>query len=200
MFQRRGPPSRTSAAILCLAGNAEFRAPFGELPGPVLHLPYHDESALRLIDERVAAVVIEPVQAEGGVRIPHQDFLAALRRRCSRSDALLIFDEVLTGFGRTGRLFALEHFAVNPDLVVLAKALGGGLPLGAFCGPDAILAVLSKDPPLGHITTFGGHPLSLRCLLFPPVSAARYQPFASGPLPLRFSSARLNPRTRSRSP
>jgi len=145
---------------LALAGNAEFRAPFGELPGPVVHLPYDDESALDMIDERVAAVVIEPVQAEGGVRIPHRSFIEALRRRCTRSGALLIFDEVLTGLGRTGRLFALEHFGVTPDIVVLAKALGGGLPLGAFCAPDAVLSVLSRDPPLGHITTFGGHPLS----------------------------------------
>jgi len=145
---------------LALAGNPEFRAPFGELPGPVLHLPYDDESALNLIDERVAAVVIEPVQAEGGVRIPHQSFIEALRRRCSGSGALLIFDEVLTGLGRTGRLFALEHFGVTPDMVILAKALGGGLPLGAFCAPEHILSVLSRNPPLGHITTFGGHPLS----------------------------------------
>ncbi len=145
---------------LALAGNSGFRAPFGQLPGPVLHLPYDDESALEAIDERVAAVVIEPVQAEGGVRVPQKDFIQALRRQCMRSGALLIFDEVLTGLGRTGRLFALEHFDVVPDMVVLAKALGGGLPLGAFCGPDAILGVLSRDPPLGHITTFGGHPLS----------------------------------------
>jgi len=145
---------------LALAGNAGFRAPFGELPGPVLHLPYDDNSALDMIDERVAAVVVEPVQAEGGVRIPHQSFIEALRHRCTRSGALLIFDEVLTGLGRTGRLFALEHFGVTPDIVILAKALGGGLPLGAFCAPDAVLSVLSRDPPLGHITTFGGHPLS----------------------------------------
>jgi acetylornithine/N-succinyldiaminopimelate aminotransferase len=145
---------------LALAGSAAFRAPFGELPGPVLHLPYDDESALKAIDPRVAAVIVEPVQAEGGVRIPHQEFMEALRHRCSQTGALLIFDEVLTGLGRTGRLFALEHFGVTPDMVVLAKALGGGLPLGAFCAPDAILSVLSRNPPLGHITTFGGHPLS----------------------------------------
>ncbi len=145
---------------LALAGNVEFRGPFGELPGPVLHLPYDNAAALDIIDERVAAVVIEPVQAEGGVRIPSQGFIEELRSRCSQSGALLVFDEVLTGFGRTGRLFALEHFGVTPDIVILAKALGGGLPLGAFCAPDAVLSVLSRDPPLGHITTFGGHPLS----------------------------------------
>ena len=145
---------------LALAGNAEFRAPFGELPGPVVHLPYDDESALDQIDESIAAVIVEPVQAEGGVRIPHRSFIEALRHRCTRTGALLIFDEVLTGLGRTGRLFALEHFQVVPDIVVLAKALGGGLPLGAFCASDAVLSVLSRNPPLGHITTFGGHPLS----------------------------------------
>jgi acetylornithine/N-succinyldiaminopimelate aminotransferase len=145
---------------LALAGNVAFRSPFGPLPGPVIHLPYDDEAALRAIDDRTAAVVVEPVQAEGGVRIPSEKFIKALRERCSDSGAMLIFDEVLTGLGRTGRLFALEHFGIVPDLMVLAKALGGGLPLGAFCGPDRIIGKLSRNPPLGHITTFGGHPLS----------------------------------------
>jgi len=145
---------------LALAGNAAFRAPFEPLPGPVRHLPYGDTAALDAIDSKVAAVVIEPVQAEGGVRIPGAEFMRALRSRCDRTGALLIFDEVLTGFGRTGKLFALEHFGVTPDIIVLAKALGGGLPLGAFCASSSLLSVLAHDPPLGHITTFGGHPLS----------------------------------------
>jgi acetylornithine/succinyldiaminopimelate/putrescine aminotransferase len=115
---------------------------------------------LEEIDARIAAVVVEPVQAEGGVRIPKADFIQALRQRCDETGAMLIFDEVLTGFGRTGRLFAFEHFGAVPDLIVLAKAIGGGLPLGAFCGSDEILGVLVRDPPLGHLTTFGGHPLS----------------------------------------
>jgi len=147
-------------AALALMGNPVFRAPFEPLPGPVRHLPYNEERALEAIDQTVAAVVIEPVQAEGGVRIPDRAFMAALRERCDHAGAILIFDEVLTGFGRIGRLFALEHFGVVPDIVVLAKALGGGLPLGAFCGSDELIAKLSHDPPLGHITTFGGHPLS----------------------------------------
>jgi len=145
---------------LALAGNPDFRRPFGPLTGPVKHLPYGDAGALDLIDADTAAVVIEPVQAEGGVRIPSADFMHALRARCDATGSLLVFDEVLTGLGRTGRLFALEHFGVVPDLIVLAKALGGGLPLGAFCGRDDVIGVLSHDPPLGHITTFGGHPLS----------------------------------------
>ena len=145
---------------LALAGNRLMREPFGALPGPVRHLPFGDEGALTKIDPTIAAVVIEPVQAEGGVRIPEAGFIRALRERCDRAGAMLIFDEVLTGFGRTGKLFALEHFGVVPDMVVMAKALGGGLPLGALCGRDELLGTLSHDPPLGHITTFGGHPLS----------------------------------------
>lgn len=147
-------------AALALMGNSAFRAPFEPLPGPVSHLPYGDITALQAIDSTVAAVVIEPVQAEGGVRTLSVAFMRALRERCDRTGALLVFDEVLTGLGRTGRLFAMEHFGVVPDLVVLAKALGGGLPLGAFCGSDRVVGVLAHDPPLGHITTFGGHPLS----------------------------------------
>jgi acetylornithine/N-succinyldiaminopimelate aminotransferase len=145
---------------LALAGNPVMREPFGALPGPVTHLPFDDESSLDKIDSKVAAVVVEPVQAEGGVRIPEIGFIRAIRERCDRAGALLIFDEVLTGFGRTGRMFALEHFGVVPDVVVMAKALGGGLPLGALCSRDEVLGTLAHDPPLGHITTFGGHPLS----------------------------------------
>jgi len=147
-------------ATLALMGNPAFRAPFEPLPGPVTHLPYDNVAALQAIDATVAAVVIEPVQAEGGVRIPAAGFMRSLRERCDRTGALLIFDEVLTGMGRTGRLFAMEHFGVVPDLVVMAKALGGGLPLGAFCGSTELLGELARNPPLGHITTFGGHPLS----------------------------------------
>jgi len=147
-------------AALALMGNPAFRAPFEPLPGPVRHLIYDDVAGLDAIDSTIAAVVIEPVQAEGGVRIPSVRFMQALRERCDRVGALLIFDEVLTGFGRTGKLFAAEHFEVTPDIMVLAKALGGGLPLGALCAIDDLLAEFSHDPPLGHITTFGGHPLS----------------------------------------
>ncbi len=145
---------------LALVGKRRVSRALRAAAGPVRHLPYDDPAALEEIGASVAAVVIEPVQAEGGVRIPREDFIRALRRRCDRVGALLIFDEVLTGFGRTGRLFALEHFGVVPDLIVLAKALGGGLPLGAFCGRTEVLETLAHDPPLGHITTFGGHPLS----------------------------------------
>jgi acetylornithine/N-succinyldiaminopimelate aminotransferase len=149
-----------TTGALALAGNPAFRAPFEPLLAGVRYLPFSDPAALDAIDDSIAAVVIEPVQAEAGVRIPSVEFMRALRARCDRAGAMLIFDEVLTGFGRTGRMFALEHFGVVPDIVVMAKALGGGLPLGAFAGRDELIGTLAHDPPLGHITTFGGHPLS----------------------------------------
>ena len=116
-------------AALALMGNPAFRAPFEPLPGPVSHLPYGDAAALEAIDSTVAAVVIEPVQAEGGVRIPAAGFMRALRERCDRMGAILIYDEVLTGMGRTGRLFAMEHMGVEPDLICVAKSIASGLPL-----------------------------------------------------------------------
>ena len=145
---------------LSVSGNPRYRKPFGPLLRDVTVLPWNDTSALAAVDRRVAAVIVEPVQAEAGVRIADPVFLAALRTRCTAVGALLIFDEVVTGFGRTGALFAFQHGRVRPDLLVLAKALGGGLPLGAFMGPRRILATLARQPPLAHVTTFGGHPLS----------------------------------------
>ena len=145
---------------LSIGGNPRYRAPFEPLLPDVRVVPWNDEAALAAIDERTAAVVVEPIQAEAGVRIPAPGFLEALRRRCDATGALLVLDEVVTGFGRTGRLFAFERAGIVPDLLVLAKALGGGLPLGAFVGSPAVMATLAHDPPLAHVTTFGGHPLS----------------------------------------
>ncbi len=145
---------------LSIGGNPLYRDPFEPLLPDVVRLPFGDSSALERIDPQTAAVVIEPVQGEGGVRVPPPGYLDALRRRTREVGALLVFDEVLTGFGRTGRLFAFERFAVVPDVLVLAKALGGGMPLGAFVSSAEILGALAVDPPLGHVTTFGGHPVS----------------------------------------
>jgi acetylornithine/N-succinyldiaminopimelate aminotransferase len=145
---------------LSVGGNPLYREPFEPLIPGVTFLPFNTKSALTKIDEMVAAVIIEPIQGEGGVRIPDDDFLPALRRRCDDVGALLIFDEVITGFGRTGKMFASEHWQVTPDIMVLAKALGGGMPLGAFMSTSEIMATLSTDPPLAHVTTFGGHPVS----------------------------------------
>ncbi len=144
---------------LSVGGNPHYRTPFEPLLPTVRFLPFNNLDALTCIDETVAAVIIEPIQGEGGVRIPDDEFLPRLRQRCREVGALLIFDEVITGFGRTGRLFACEHWSVVPDILVLAKALGGGMPLGAFVGTSAIMATLATDPPLAHVTTFGGHPV-----------------------------------------
>ncbi|HUI26532.1 MAG TPA: aspartate aminotransferase family protein [Candidatus Kryptonia bacterium] len=145
---------------LSVGANPVYRTPFEPLLSDVQFLPFDDPSALAQIDASTAAVIVEPIQGEGGVRVPHDQFLPALRRRCAEVGALLIFDEVITGCGRTGKLFACEHWNVVPDLLVLAKALGGGMPLGAFIGRREIMATLSRDPPLAHVTTFGGHPVS----------------------------------------
>ncbi len=150
---------------LSIGGNPRYREPFEPLLPEVAILPWNDARALAGIDRRVAAVVLEPIQAEGGVRVPDATFMLALRRRCSEVGALLVFDEVVTGLGRTGSLFAFQQSGVRPDLLVLAKALGGGLPLGAFLGPRRILGTLARRPALAHVTTFGGHPLSCAAAL-----------------------------------
>jgi acetylornithine/succinyldiaminopimelate/putrescine aminotransferase len=146
-----------------VGGNPVYREPFQPLLPEVGFLGFNDHDCLDAIDDSVAAVIVEPVQAEAGVILPQPGFLGELRRRCTEAGALLIFDEVITGFGRTGSLFALERIdgeAVVPDVLVLAKALGGGLPLGAFIASKKLLKTFAVDPPLGHVTTFGGHPLS----------------------------------------
>ena len=145
---------------LSVGGNALYRQPFEPLLPGVEFLPFDDVAALQRIDTTVAAVIVEPVQGEGGVRIPGEGFLPALRQRCTEAGTLLIADEVITGFGRTGKLFACSHWEVTPDILVLAKALGGGMPLGAFVGRQQVMRTLSHDPPLAHVTTFGGHPVS----------------------------------------
>lgn len=114
---------------------------------------------LSRIDERTACVVVEPVQGDAGVRLPDPRWLNALRKRCTEVGALLVFDEVQTGFGRTGTLFAFEQWGAVPDVLVLGKALGGGLPMGAFISSRDRMQLLTHDPVLGHITTFGGHPI-----------------------------------------
>jgi len=150
---------------LSVGGNPVYRDPFLPLLPHATILPWQDEAALRAIDRRTAAVVIEPVQAEGGVRIADPAFLRILRARCREVGALLIFDEVVTGLGRTGTLFGFQQSGVRPDILVLAKALGGGLPLGAFLASRKILSTLTRNPPLAHVTTFGGHPLSCAAAL-----------------------------------
>ncbi|MBR2072677.1 MAG: aspartate aminotransferase family protein, partial [Alistipes sp.] len=114
---------------------------------------------LEQITTRTACVLCEPVQGEAGVRPPEEGYLQALRKRCDEVGALLIFDEIQMGMGRSGEMFAMQRYGVTPDIVCLAKAFGGGMPLGAFISSQKIMSTLTFDPVLGHITTFGGHPV-----------------------------------------
>ncbi len=144
---------------LSITGNENKKYRNRPLLPDVHFITFNEPEDLHRIDERTAAVVIEPIQGDAGVRIPTRSWIQDLRKRCTEVGALLVFDEVQTGFGRTGTLFALEHFSVVPDILVLGKALGGGLPMGAFVASHDRMRLFTHDPVLGHITTFGGHPL-----------------------------------------
>ncbi|MBV6427112.1 MAG: Putrescine aminotransferase [Haliscomenobacter sp.] len=134
------------------------------LPG-VRHIEFNDFGDLEYISEKTAAVIVETVQGEWGVRKPTPGYLEALRRRCDETGALLILDEVQTGFGRTGALFAFQSYGIIPDVLLLAKGMGGGMPIGAFISSETIMNSLTENPMLGHITTFGGHPVSCAAAL-----------------------------------
>ena len=149
----------STTGALSVQGSEEYRNAFRPLMPATTMAEFNEHEALQMINSGTAAVLVEPVQAEAGVVQPEEGFLDGLRSACSRHGAMLIFDEVQTGFGRTGSLFSLSRYNVIPDILVLAKALGGGLPLGAFIASREIMSSLTHDPVLGHITTFGGHPL-----------------------------------------
>ncbi len=144
---------------LSLQGSEAYRNAFRPLLPDTFQVSFNDEKSLEFIDMKTACVIVEPVQGEGGIIFPENDFLLKLRKRCSDTGALLIFDEIQTGFGRLGHMFAINRFGVIPDILLLAKALGGGMPLGAFISSGEIMASLVSNPSLGHITTFGGHPV-----------------------------------------
>ncbi len=149
----------STMGALSVQGADTYRDPFRPLmPGTVM-AGFNDLQSLELINDNTAAVIVEPVQAEAGIISPVNGFLRSLRERCTQKNSLLIFDEIQTGFGRTGSLFAFQKYEVIPDILLLAKALGGGMPLGAFISSSDIMSSLSFNPILGHITTFGGHPV-----------------------------------------
>ena len=129
------------------------------VPG-ISHIGFNSFDDIHTITEQTAAIIIEPIQGEAGVIEPVHGYLKAIQNRCRETGTLLIFDEIQTGMGRTGKLWAFEREGVIPDILLLGKAFGGGLPLGAFIADQKIMAVLSENPALGHLTTFGGHPLS----------------------------------------
>ncbi len=145
---------------LSVTGRRVYQDPFRPLLPGVTFLPFGDFDALEHIDDAVACVIAEPIQGEGGMRLPPPGWFRALRARCTAVGALLVLDEIQTGFGRTGRLFAFEHEDMVPDILTLAKAMGGGMPLGAFVANTEVMQSLRRDPPLSHVTTFGGHPVS----------------------------------------
>ena len=137
----------------------EWKNAFRPLLPDCKAIEYNNINDLQQITERTACVLCEPVQGEAGVRLPKDGYLAALRRRCTEVGALLIFDEIQSGMGRSGEMFAMTKYGVTPDIVCLAKAFGGGMPLGAFVSSNEIMNTLQSNPVLGHITTFGGHPV-----------------------------------------
>ncbi|GGK79922.1 aspartate aminotransferase family protein [Rufibacter glacialis] len=145
---------------LSLNGSESFKRAFRPLLPDVRHIRHNSFPDLALITSRTAAVILETVQGEAGVRIPAPGYLEALRARCTQVGALLILDEIQSGFGRTGTFWAFEQFNVVPDILTCAKGMGGGMPIGAFISRQEVMHSLKNDPMLGHITTFGGHPVS----------------------------------------
>ncbi|MFT6243650.1 MAG: acetylornithine/succinyldiaminopimelate/putrescine aminotransferase [Salibacteraceae bacterium] len=155
----RGSYHGSTHGSLSVSGNETKKEAFRPLLPDVRFLNFNSISDLDQITNKTAGVIIETVQGDAGVRIPSKDFMMALRVKCSETGAQLIFDEIQCGIGRTGRLFAFEHFDVVPDLLTLGKALGGGMPIGALVSSSSKLKEFTYNPMLGHITTFGGHPV-----------------------------------------
>ncbi|GHT12250.1 aspartate aminotransferase family protein [Bacteroidia bacterium] len=155
----------STQGVLSLMDDEDYKRNFRPLLPDIQHLAFNSIAHLERITARTACVVAEPIQAEAGVIVPQNNFLQALQKRCKQVGALLILDEVQTGMGRTGTFFAFEKYGIVPDILTLAKALGGGMPLGAFVASQAIMNSLLHNPTLGHITTFGGHPVSCAAAL-----------------------------------
>ncbi|MBE9469397.1 MAG: aspartate aminotransferase family protein [Bacteroidetes bacterium] len=145
---------------LSILGSEILKSSYRPLLPDIKFLEYNNAAQLESITNKTACVVSEPIQAEAGIIVPKDDFLLKLRNKCNETGSLLIFDEVQTGFGRTGSLFAFEQFNVIPDIMAIAKAMGGGMPIGAFVSSKEIMDTFKFKPALGHITTFGGHPVS----------------------------------------
>jgi acetylornithine/succinyldiaminopimelate/putrescine aminotransferase len=144
---------------LSVSGNEVKKQKFRPLLPDVRFIDFNIEKDLEQITQRTACVIVETIQGDAGVRIPSRDYMKALRKRCTEVGALLILDEIQCGMGRTGTLFAFEQFDIVPDILTLAKAFGGGLPIGCFVSDKKIMASFTHEPMLGHITTFGGNPV-----------------------------------------
>ncbi len=150
---------------LSVTGRNIYRDPYEPLLPDVHFAQFNDPKSIELIDQKTAAVILEPVQGEGGVIPADKNWLMDVRRQCDEQGALLIFDEIQTGFFRTGTLFSFQDYGVVPDIMTLAKAMAGGMPMGAFVSSSEIFEVFKNNPPLNHVTTFGGHPVSAAAAL-----------------------------------
>jgi acetylornithine/N-succinyldiaminopimelate aminotransferase len=150
----------STQGALSVMGDEYFKNAFRPLLPDILHLRYNNFEDIELINDTVACVLVELVQAETGITPAHKEWVIALRKKCDALCILLIVDEIQSGFGRTGTLFAFEQYDIVPDVLLVGKALGGGLPLGAFISSSKMMSTLTENPVLGHITTFGGNPVS----------------------------------------
>jgi acetylornithine/succinyldiaminopimelate/putrescine aminotransferase len=150
----------SSHGALSVMGNEFFKQSFRPLLPGIKHIEYNNTEELNLITEQTATVIIETIQGEAGIRIADYDYMQALRKRCDYTGTLLILDEIQCGFGRTGTFWAFEKYNIKPDILLTAKGMGGGMPIGAFISSKEIMNCLTYNPVLGHITTFGGHPVS----------------------------------------
>lgn len=150
----------STQGALSVMGDEYWRNAFRPLLPDVLHLEYNSFESLDFITNQTACVIAETIQAEAGIIVPTKEWMLALRKKCDDTCTLLILDEIQAGFGRTGKLWGFEHFNIVPDVLLLGKALGGGMPLGAFIADKKLMDTFTDNPVLGHITTFGGHPVS----------------------------------------
>lgn len=150
----------SSSGALSVGGNEIFKRAYRPLLPGVSNINYGSLEDLKKIDSDTAGVIVETIQGEAGIRVGTQEYFQALRKKCDETGTLLILDEIQAGFGRTGKFWAFEHFDIVPDIVVCAKGMGGGMPIGAFIANKEVMGVFKNNPLLGHITTFGGHPVS----------------------------------------
>ncbi|MDQ3535653.1 MAG: aspartate aminotransferase family protein [Bacteroidota bacterium] len=150
----------SSHGALSVGGSEAFKRGYRPLLPGIKHINFGVLPDLQLIDKNTAAIIIETVQGEAGLRIAAKEYFHALRKRCDETGALLILDEIQSGFGRTGKFWGFEQYDIHPDILICAKGMGGGMPIGAFISSKKIMSVLKNNPILGHITTFGGHPMS----------------------------------------
>ncbi len=150
----------STTGALSIIGSEKYKNAFRPLTPMTRTITFNNLEDLEQISTQTAAVFIEPIQGEAGIILPEKNYLNALRKKCDETGTLLVFDEVQSGFGRSGKMFAFEHYNVVPDILVCAKGMGGGMPIGAFISSKEIMSSLMESPILGHITTFGGHPVS----------------------------------------